>query len=379
MILSRVLCSDVAGVAGTAPPTEFRIFKVGENPTTKGVFLFDAAAAQAVMAAYQAQGVDYMIDLEHQALGDPNRADSADARGWFKLELRNGELWAVDCKWTPDGARRLAEKTQRYTSPAFLADESGRVVELINVALVAMPATHGAAPLVAAAKRACASTGLPYTGGSRPHGQRLNRMDPKQVQAALDALEAGDQAKGLEILKAMIAAAASGGATPEPAASGDALSDTAADDPADPAKPDPKMAARLAKLETEAAERNKAMAERLSKLEAEAVEADRTERVALVGSLVKLGVETPATAWEGDPEQLKPRARFMSEPIAELRERVAVLTKRGPIVTHAPPTGDKPEIKLSKEQAAYCTKHGLTPEQFQARKAASANLHKASK
>lgn len=138
---------------GDALPTEFRIFAAGVNETSKGPSLFDAEAAKAVMAAYEKHGVDLMIDLNHDSLGDARmtRADAEDARGWFKLELRNGELWAVDVKWTDDGAERLRSKKQRYISPAFFQDEkSGRVEEIVNVAICAMPATHGAAPLVAA-------------------------------------------------------------------------------------------------------------------------------------------------------------------------------------------------------------------------------------
>lgn len=141
---------------GDALPTEFRIFAAGVNETSKGAMLFDAEAAASVMAAYEKHGVDLMIDLEHESLDStPVRADSRDARGWAKLELRNGELWAVDVKWTGDGAERLREKRQRYTSPAFYQDEdTGRVKELINVAICAMPATHGIAPLVAASSGA---------------------------------------------------------------------------------------------------------------------------------------------------------------------------------------------------------------------------------
>ncbi|HVW28102.1 MAG TPA: phage protease [Polyangiaceae bacterium] len=145
----RILSTPVA----TTPPTEFRLFKYGVNETAKGPVLFDATAANEVMAAYEQHGVDLMIDLEHQSLEAPVRADSFDARGWFQLELRSdGSLWAVNVRWTPDGARRLAEKTQRYISPAFYTGENGRVEELINVAICAMPATHGALPLVAASR-----------------------------------------------------------------------------------------------------------------------------------------------------------------------------------------------------------------------------------
>jgi phage I-like protein len=140
---------------GDALPTEFMIFAPGEIETTKGTDIFDAEAARSVLAHYAAEGVDLPVDLEHDSLlGAGMRADEKDARGWFKLELRSdGSLWAVDVKWTPDGERRLREKTQRYISPAFTRDtETGRITRLLNVAIVSMPATHDAAPLVAASR-----------------------------------------------------------------------------------------------------------------------------------------------------------------------------------------------------------------------------------
>ncbi len=135
--------------APKAPPTSFRLFRAGKNETSKGVFVFDAIAAQSVMAKFRKAGVDLPIDLEHESLGAAKRTDSLDARGWFRLEVRNGELWATGVSWTSDGARRLRERTQRYISPAFAVDKDDRVTEVINCALVAMPATYEAAPLAA--------------------------------------------------------------------------------------------------------------------------------------------------------------------------------------------------------------------------------------
>jgi phage I-like protein len=143
-----------AGV-GDALPTEFRIFSPGVIETSKGPDLFDEEAARSVMKYYVDEGVDVPVDLEHDSLnGQGLRADEKDARGWFKLELRaDGSLWAVDVRWTPDGERRLREKTQRYISPAFVRDkETGRITRLLNVAIVSMPATYDAAPLVAASR-----------------------------------------------------------------------------------------------------------------------------------------------------------------------------------------------------------------------------------
>lgn len=159
-VLSSLISSDKTSEEW-APPTEFRIFRAGVNPSSKGTFLFDEQAAASVMADFAQGGVDLMIDLEHMSLENPAkcvREDASDARGWCALAVRNGELWAVDAKWTEDGARRLRQKTQRYTSPAFLDDvalgvgKDGRVMRMVNVALCGMPATHEAQALVAASK-----------------------------------------------------------------------------------------------------------------------------------------------------------------------------------------------------------------------------------
>lgn len=138
---------------GDKLPTEVRLFKAGENETEKGTFLFDEKAAELVMAAYQAHGVDRMFDLEHLSLDEDAPNFDPDARAWCKLEVRDGELWAVDISWTEDGARRLREKTQRYVSPAFATDDEDRVVKIINIALTALPATWQTPALVAARAR----------------------------------------------------------------------------------------------------------------------------------------------------------------------------------------------------------------------------------
>lgn len=124
--------------------------------------IFDEKAAAAVMANVNNWGVRLMIDLEHDSLqeGVAVRPDAKDARGWYSLEIRDGELWAVDVEWTPDGERRLRERTQRYISPALLADEDGRLTEILNAALVAMPATFTPQDLLAA-KRLSAEVGAP--------------------------------------------------------------------------------------------------------------------------------------------------------------------------------------------------------------------------
>jgi phage I-like protein len=175
-VSERVYGSTVALAKESDPsaplPTEFRIFAAGVNDSTKGPALFDADAARNVIETYKREGVDLMIDLNHESIDMPIRPDSGDARGWCQLELRNGELWAVNVRWTPDGARRLSEGTQKYISPVFTYDaKTGRVRSVLNVALVAMPATYNAQPLVAASRITISTAALARAKGIlRKHG-----------------------------------------------------------------------------------------------------------------------------------------------------------------------------------------------------------------
>lgn len=147
------------GQAERVPPTEFRIFTAGVVSTTKGVFLFDDKAAVAVMTAYQEHGADIPVDYDHMMLDPFAPMGGGKAAGWLKLEMRSGELWAADVRWTPAGADCLKNAEYRYISPAFYTDDEGRMSRLINVALTNLPATHGLDPLVAANQKTPASGG----------------------------------------------------------------------------------------------------------------------------------------------------------------------------------------------------------------------------
>jgi phage I-like protein len=150
----RTFAQEAITAEGTTLPTEFCLFTPGVHDSTKGPWLWDADAARRVMSVYEKHGVDIMIDLNHDSQNPAirkARADAADAMGYFRLEMRGGALWMVDIRWTPAGAERLLSKKQRYFSPTFWSEkETDRVVELVNVAIVADPATHDARPLVAA-------------------------------------------------------------------------------------------------------------------------------------------------------------------------------------------------------------------------------------
>lgn len=319
-------------------PSEFRLFRAGMNDTSKGPTLFDGAAAKSVMAAYAQWGVDLMIDVDHASL-DPvasaSRRDAGDAVGWFGLEVRGGELWAAGVRWNAEGERQLRGKLRRYISPAFYQDEDGRVTEMINIALVAMPATYGAQALVAA---------------SRGTVRRLS-MDPKQIAAAIEAIKNQDSDAALVILEELLISAA-GGETPEEP------EENPSDETAEPPPAEPPMAAgnelasklsALLGVEGDA-EIELAVAELKASVEARAAEVARQEltiRKALVGELVKLGAETPATAWAG--EELAPR--LVAEPLDSLRSRVVALRKSTPKAVEAPKSAPLSGVSERDQQA----------------------------
>jgi hypothetical protein len=129
-------------------PTEFLIFARGVNATDKGDVIVDDAGIAETLAAIGNRRL--AIDLEHLSLDPRSTNYDPDARGSFVVEERPGGLWATDVRWTEDGARRVLGRTQFYTSPAVRIDAANRMVGLINVGLVAQPATQQIAPLIAA-------------------------------------------------------------------------------------------------------------------------------------------------------------------------------------------------------------------------------------
>lgn len=133
---------------GGDPPAEFRIFAQGENDTVKGKFLFDEKSAKSVFAAASDWNNKFSLDYEHDAV-NPLLGGPKPAAGWFEIELREGALWAINVEWTPRASDMLRAREYRYVSPAFEADESLRVTELVNVALTNLPATKAMTPLVA--------------------------------------------------------------------------------------------------------------------------------------------------------------------------------------------------------------------------------------
>ncbi len=368
-------------LTGDEPPTEFRIFTAGAVETKKGIFTFDETAAKSVMAEYVTHGIDLMIDYDHASLAsvslDP--AQSGKAAGWFNLEVRGGELWAVNVRWTPLAADALRRKEWRFMSPAFETDKDGRILGLMNVAITNLPATRKLQPLMAAS------------------------MKPENVMAALDALIAGDAEKCAELLKGIIAEAA-GAAAPEappaeepaepPVDAAEKPADAPAEDPAKKEEDKPvAMAAALSSFMRLSGKSSfvEALAEasvwrashieletERQKLAAEREVLESAERRKGCIELVTLGGRAPATVW-ADDKCSGPKRYLASMPIADFRDYVAdaIKANAGKSAPKPPtgklsakvPDGAVDAMGLTAAERQYCKDAGCDPKSYASIKA----------
>jgi phage I-like protein len=297
--------------------------------------------------------------------------------------MRGGDLWMVDIKWTADGERRLREKTQRYLSPTFHVDATGRVVELLNVALTALPSLHDAPELMKASRRLEASMAEESLAPEEVLTVQVDRigaitaalgLEPgasvEEVRAAFDAVMVS-----LDAVEQIIDAESSGDAA-DPLVDALPGDEEVLSESADGMSETDRVAARricrlagrstlTAALATVAQWRKAEVNQQQFRVEQLKLEA--AERCRLVVSLIKLGADTPATAWkrnaDGTPNVSRPVDRLMREPIAQLRARVAALSKqKQSVAVKPPPLGVA--AALSRRALAACQRLGVDPNKY---------------
>lgn len=305
---------------GDAAPTEFRILGAGDNPTRKGLLVFDDTAAQSVASEYEAGGVELPLDYDH-AMADP-MARPADriAAGWFRPEIRGGELWASDVRWTPKGKAAVEAREYRYTSlwgdvePLDKKGSKMRLTRLRNVALTNTPATIGTLPLVA----------------SEVRGDQMSNL-------VLSFLEVSDESEAIEKIKATsaILADAAGALNVPVEAIGAAV--------------------RALVLRAEAGDA--AVAE-LSAVRAREAEAKRD---ALIAQLSEAGQLPPALHLWARTQSIESLETFGAH-----APRI-VETKAAPVAV-VPPTG--PSVALTEEEKSVAKALGLSLEKVASHKAA---------
>lgn len=134
--------------AGTPAPPEFQLFRYGWNEIEgEGAFLVDDQGMAQAVAAFDARGLDMVVDYEHQTLGGAQ----APAAGWIKKLVARGKegLWAA-VEWTQKARDYLTNREYRYYSPVFWVDNATRrLVKVSNVALTNDPKMNGIMAIVA--------------------------------------------------------------------------------------------------------------------------------------------------------------------------------------------------------------------------------------
>ncbi len=216
-------------------------------------------------------------------------------------------------------------------------------------------------------------------------------MNPEKLKAAIEAIKNGDGDAALALLEDMLTGAG------EPAAPADGEPVDAAGEPPEPAPVDPNAPAAsaadapaTAMLLRITGARTLAEAEPILRTAITSARTNETQRQSLdlvarrelIVSLIELGAETPATAWDGKTEDRKPKARLLSEPLEEMRARVTSLKARNGggtrVEGHTPPaeagdgrtfTTSLGVVSLSASEIKNCTDSGAKLEVYAENKA----------
>ena len=139
--VDQVTCLDALTDDSGKAKTSFRLFRSGDNFSTKGNFRFTPASAKAVMAKFTEMGRRVSIDYNHASLiqNPIDPALAAKSAGSFLLKIVEGELIAYDVQWTDAGRRAVESKEFLYYSPAFSRTESGSPLWIISCGLTNDP------------------------------------------------------------------------------------------------------------------------------------------------------------------------------------------------------------------------------------------------
>jgi phage I-like protein len=139
--LVELVLADVAG-GKKAPPLVVLVPR-GKVKSTRGDFLCDDQAIQACIDAFKAEGVDLVIDYEHQTLGGDWAAPDgkAPAAGWIKEVMAHADGLVGRVFWNARAAALIESLEYRYLSPVTLVRAGdGRVVRIHSVGMTNNPA-----------------------------------------------------------------------------------------------------------------------------------------------------------------------------------------------------------------------------------------------
>lgn len=136
------------------PPVAFRIWRAGVNMTDKGPTVFSERSAQLLLDEQAARGNPYSIDIDHMSLDPMAPIENHKAVGRHRLEVRNGDLWAVMVELAEMIRCGLACDPPEWMSfsPAYDLDkDTGEVISYLNTAITNNPATWNVTQLASMA------------------------------------------------------------------------------------------------------------------------------------------------------------------------------------------------------------------------------------
>ena len=189
------------------PPDTVRLWKAGDNPTDYGTHVWNQRSIECVYTAYLGAGNRLAIDIEH-GMAHAEDGEVVESAGYCELELINGEPW-LRFHWSAVGAMQIETRQRLYLSPEYGVDpDTGEIVSLTRVSLVAAPGTHHAVILAAAKKEE-------------------NSMNPQDI---IDAIRNALNGEGDPETKIATAQAVLDGLS---VAAGDGTTDDKADNPTD--------------------------------------------------------------------------------------------------------------------------------------------------
>lgn len=175
-------------------------------------WFIDAAAADRVIARFNARATPPVIDYEHQTLYTEENGRPAPAAGWpLRLEWREGQGLFALVELTATARELIASREYQYFSPVIAYDpKSGEITGFEMGALTNNPAIHGMArlELLAAATFGAQAPGQPAPGQpapSLPTPKQPDKEPPmnKLQQAVIAALSLAEIATEDETVAAL--------------------------------------------------------------------------------------------------------------------------------------------------------------------------------
>lgn len=180
--LERALCVALKLDAAGGAPEWVELVPAGSPVRGRDGRSWTNPDPEAIVAAFNASGVDLAVDMEHSQDHLATKGHEAPARGWIK-ELRHegGGRITGRVEWTEKGRNAIESKEYRYLSPVLNYRTSDRaIVSIAGVALVNRPNLR-----TAALNRAGPDS-------DHPNDSLMNETELQALCAALGIAETSD-------------------------------------------------------------------------------------------------------------------------------------------------------------------------------------------